>query len=165
VYVKSLEDATVSEKAKSKLHIPPSAQLQVLPLSKCQHATAERFCHAERHQAEHRHVQDDSGHQGHELGSASGDTPCARPLGSGLGRPGGAGSPGKDLAVEVQTLVLEALAISDVVYGSFIKRLGSRAKDRSRVIIYICTMGEEQALSRLTSETLRSVGEIDDFLL
>lgn len=43
--------------------------------------------------------------------------------------------------------------------------LGIRAKDRGRIIMYTCNMGEELALSHLTSETWRSVEEMDAFLL
>lgn len=67
--------------------------------------------------------------------------------------------------MEIQASVLEALAISDVVYGSLVNGLSFRAKDRGRVIMYTCTMDEEQALSHLTSETWRSVGQMDVFLL
>lgn len=67
--------------------------------------------------------------------------------------------------MEVQASVLEALAISNMVYGSLDNRLGIRAKDRGRVITYTRTMDEEQVLFHHTSETLRSVGEMDIFLL
>lgn len=106
-----------------------------------------------------RHIQ--CVHQGND----SDDSPGVQPLRSGLDRHGGAGSPGKDLAMEVQAPGLEALTTSDVVYRSLVKGLGSKARGTGRVIMYTCTMDEEQALSRLTSESLRSVGEMDVFLL
>lgn len=67
--------------------------------------------------------------------------------------------------MEFWASVLEALAISDLAYGSLVNGLGVRAKDRGGVILYTRTTDEEQALSHLTSETLRSVGEMDVFLL
>lgn len=67
--------------------------------------------------------------------------------------------------MEVWASVLEALAVSDVAYGSLVNGLGIRAKDRGGVIMYTRTTDEEQDLSHLSSETLRSVGEMDVFLL